>query len=549
MDNRLDKIALTNILQIGILVDTENIKGMYLVKTGNGPTLAFALLYPTELKVMNLPDLGSWCDQVLGTQLLQSATVNSNNGNKEPIAPVLVWPLELAGSDDSIVRFAVIAASSQQSYQIAERETQKPPETPLGELGYSPELPTSHRRQPPPQWTSTETRTAILRARSALAAITNSVCIDDNPSRQVTSPLKSLDESAIFGSPIPKVREGENASPEFLAGGSTLATPATAVLDMSGRWMGRCMTDSVTSPLAGLCFLGDINTPLRNTASARNLVPPSSSRRVERSPPVRHGGADQSFQTEPQSCMMIVTFDLTQHRSTVMKYWMPPHLSSFQAIAVKACSRSHLEGNRPESELVAPLPPVSSPTSPGSFYEATDDFYISLLVHPQATTELYLEELHVTEPSIIPTRLKEVYDMKGLLNCNPFGLNSIAFVPTSAMDQERGHCVSAFAALPMKSSNHALYGPCESKLQATKASSTSFFLGTASAAGREPANASAPCANQSGTLESVDRKLDAMLLAFRQFESNVNSRLSDMENVLVQNSMMIARLEKLVTER
>ena len=101
----------------------------------------------------------------------------------------------------------------------------------------------------PPDWTATETRIAVLRARrQVLTEIAETLHDQD------TVPRKSSMCNSQESFDVPSLHTSA-ARDERLD--ISLNSPETAIMDTSSKWMRTSISDSISTPLAGLNFSGD----------------------------------------------------------------------------------------------------------------------------------------------------------------------------------------------------------------------------------------------------------------------------------------------------
>jgi hypothetical protein len=303
---------------------------LYMKDEGRGLRASLGILFSRHLKFMTLPPLNSWNGQSLSTKDISSISLHTYHPTHLLGEAMHLIPLYGGKGEEYPTHFAVVCLprrSNMDSPPTVVMDTQSPA---LSSGTYdTSRIPLKmDRGGPPPQWTERETENAVLGANT-----------NKKPAQKIcsktsnTSPsCQSFDESVVLGS---------NASGSLLAIDNediSIATVATEVLDMSGRWARRSPLDisiatqenevsemsgnwlrgssahsiasstasSVSSPLVGLSFLSTEDSTGNATPSIRRtLLPPRSRRHSFETPRLRYLGSDETHHSDNQTHLVV----------------------------------------------------------------------------------------------------------------------------------------------------------------------------------------------------------------------------------------------------
>lgn len=415
--------------------------------------------------------------------------------------PSLVIPL--AGSKtstniDEPVKFAILCYPCEPLSVSREPQTQLLSPLPY-EVSPSSTL-NAERRRLPPQWTAEETKNAVLRARRDVMANVLLTLHGEDHLRKGLSPFQPFDESSLQ---TPRGADAISSNDSAVWDENfdiSIASPDTAVLDMSGKWLSRSMSDSIMSPLAGIGFTGNDDSSLMSFRSNDKNC---------RSP--RHPQNRPRMRDNPRRPAQLVIVSLSDIATTIDSansvtthvHDLPLEFPScFEAVSMKGTENAIILAGKPPSSSEVRV--LSIPMTRGK-----------LSANPASCDEM------------CPVQIKRQLGWK-----------------VNALDLEIGAAGQIrLRVLTTKNTDNG-HGTC------SPGSLTEYVVNT-------EATIVSETISQGGELSSsspqhndiVTEKLDRIMITLLRFESNVNERLSQMEKKMNEDSMRLARLEKNISRR
>lgn len=474
----------------------------------------FALLATSEVRFMSLPSLEEWNSQKISLEEESSQLKLSNyysSGKGLQIVPIY--------QDETMKNLFAIVCKPQDSKAVSPQSKRATNVQVVSPENDGKGVKTNDHL--PPQWTANETKKAVLRARREM----KKTFLDELGSPILKSPLST-------------------ASTEI-----SLSSPATAVLDMSGRWVTK--TDSFFSPLNGLSFIDDSNslnrtvTPISSTRSRGKtyMVPKVSSR---------------ARPTNSKNCVQLLIVKVEKKNysdkpiyTNPMLYTLPQQVTSSDSIIIKASAPRQPMSDSFESKLLFSPSPAnfSKHFTFETIEEATEDTTrLTLCVNKDSTDKMYIIGLDLTHSGIVEA-FHEVYDFslllcgkiiksldKGRISC--FDLKEISpgdgFLRLQALVEIEPphHLVLEKNFVDTLFDRHSGVDCC------TRRAFVSLDLPLKE---REKAPPQSPPAPRG--VEPIALTLNTILTTMQNFQSSVDQRLERMEKLLLDNSNRITRLE------
>jgi hypothetical protein len=461
-----------------------------------------ATLFDSELKVFRLPSLDKWTTESLKSEDISVVPLDKASLGESSMVCHLRGP-----ESSQHVLFLVVCR--QRDHQTI-RAIQTTPMLSLAAFEAYPDIDCQEKKTVPPQWTSTATRNAVLRARrDILVQLAETPHGDDNRKRSLMS-MPQLYRDVLL--PHESVLQDENSV-------LSIQSPETAMLDMGGKWLGTLSTlgtmstsDSVLSSLAGL-----------NVDGVDDVTLPSS----------RSG--DESFEHLWQTCNRErpCTDPVIEHTWTGVKLML---------VSV------------PAKDEMSPTDPVRT-----DIYQIPDDF-------PSTYDALWVKEL---ENEIVLTAIETGSSKASILGV-PFkhgrfdhsaSLSNAARsaevtladgATVKAMDfeiDEEGQAVLRAITTRTKNVFHVQEESsvvlCEHMVQFK---SLKVPLEKRNIDDLPPSQDSKEEKSDEGT-SHISEKLEMIMAALHKFESSLNERLDLLEKREIENAKRLSRLERSVKPR
>jgi hypothetical protein len=566
-----------------IAADAGRVKGLSISATGSGHNREFALavLSPFHFQSMKLPPFQLWNGQALPLQQMTTVLLSGCHPTHSLGEAMSVACID-DSSEPSLSRFAILcrshnvdialtpAKAAAPRFEFAISPIIKERASPMYSPGVlnrssSPSPIMMDRGGAPQGWTDKETNNAVLRARQALRSHNSNISpcktLPVEPALTPQRSLQTFDESIIMGTPAAGKKKIEvlfsDDSSEANEFDKTIATPATAILDMTNMseiWMENSPDPTIgASHLAGLNFIAD-ESPMELTPPSRRMLLPPRSRRINfQTPDLQRGQSDAST-TCPDNLSYLVLVNLepryqggSQSLSFACKTFvaaLPQHLSSFTAIDIKlktsASSITTDEQNR--SDL------LFSP-SPGVEGELAQSLILS--AQSPSTQRIHVLSFALTKIGLAQIGPEESHDLRESIKDQIIGASSRYMIKSMAMedlrlDENNLHIRVVFAVKPM-----SIEFEEKSKVFPFNLSTTEEF-GVAVATVMLPFPSADPRESQATVAveeNPSNDKLDTILQAFKQFETNVTDRLNSMEKAIQENNARVTSMEKLIQEQ
>ena len=372
----------------------------------------------------------------------------------------------------------------------------------------------------PPQWTVNETKRAVLRARREMKK---------NLTYSLGSPILQSPRSTV--------------STEI-----SLSSPATAVLDMSGRWVTK--TDSFFSPLNGLSFIDDSN-------SLNRTVTPTSATRSRSKTYMIPKVSSRARPTNSENCVQLLIVKVEKKNcsdkpvyGSPMLYALPLQVTSFDSIIIKASASSQTMSDSFESKLLFSPSPAnfSKHFTFETIEEAIEDTTrLTLCVNSESTDEMHIVGLDVSHSGIVEA-FHEVYDFSLLLSgkiIKSLDKGRIACFDLKEMSLSHGFLrIQALVEIEPpyhlaleKNFVDTLFDR-HSGVDSTRGAFVSLDLPLKE---REKSLPQSPTVQRG--VEPIAHTLNTILTTMQNFQSSVDQRLDRMEKLLLDNSNRIAQLE------
>jgi len=275
----------------------------------------------------------------------------------------------------------------------------------------------------------------------------------------------------------------------------SIPSPDTAILDMSGKWMSRNPSDSMLYPLAGLGFAGQDDSTVMSFRSQDTLF---ETPQLPQKAPVSN-----VVESKPSAHLFVVSLAGKAGKGTANTVQTEVHpipfsfSSSLQAICMKCTVSTLLLAAK--AALATELQVLVFPIDHGQLPADCSSFESIQPIHIQKAT-----------PGS---------QVKGL-DLEQHSDGRIQVRVLSTMDTKEGYGRLGQDCLSTHRVSIGTVTVCEKKES-------------------QEAPAMNP-KNETLVLEKLDRIMNALL----QFESNVNERLDRMEQKIAENSVRLARVEK-----
>lgn len=464
----------------------------------------FAALFESEMKVICLPSLDQWSKQPLKPDDIFTVPLHGPT-KTSPFALVSLsgtW----AANTKLPVSFAILSSLKPGSLDVAQE--QKSPQLSPWAIASSPRANVPHRVCPPPQWTSRETRNAVLRARRNIMANVINTLHGEGSSR-ASDPLDPSDDTVLV-TPKGKGTLSPKGSPSTVLDEDfdvSIPSPDTAVLDMSDASMQRIPSDSCLSALVGLNLSGNDDSSAKSSkAGERPYWTPNNT---------TSGVSANNHRLAPSIRLLIVSLPGKWNLETITSikthvHDLPQELQiSLDAVSMKPS----------QSELLLALKPSASfdvrvlqiPLARGLPSISADEWDTRICPVPIRRSHFdgKVKALDFDSGVDGSIQLRVVTARNADIALEPVGLDALV-----------GHIVNIEMATITGLST------VESATDATDSS------------------------DQSTAVDSVvTEKLDLIMKTLLRFEANVNQRLNRMEKRMKENADRLARLEDDVSSR
>jgi hypothetical protein len=446
------------------------------------------------MKIITLPSLHKWSKQVLRPKDILTVPFNAHSMG----TPSLVVPVtgSNTSTNDLPVKFAVLC----HPYEPLEpsRDQQIPLLSPLayepspGSAGIS-------VRRPPPQWTATATKNAVLRARRDIMSNVLHTLHGEHGLRKSLSPSQQFDVSCLQTPTGKGTRSMNDSSVLDENFDITIPSPDTAILDMSGKWMSRSISDSVMSPLAGLGLAGDDESSLMSFRSNdKSLQTP----RHPHTRPRTGEGRKRPSQLVIISISENTKADDSTNAVTTHVHDLPLEFP-FEAVSMKEAKNALLLAAK--SPLSSEVRVLSIPMTQGQLAADQDSLVEMRVQIKRAQIDWKVNALDLETFAEGQVRLRVLTSKNASIGHRPFGPDALS-----------EHIVNIEAITVSKTISN----------------------------GQELSSSPTP---QNDHL--VAEKLDMIMSSLQRFESNVNERLALMEQRVIENSKRLSRLENNVSTR
>lgn len=439
------------------------------------------------MKIVRLPSLDRWTKQVLKPEDISTVQFSEQGlGTPSMVVPMIG---ENHFTHLLPIKFAVFCGAKEPSDDDVSTAPQTssfstmPSDASLSSGA-------SKGRGPPPQWTAAETRNAVLRARRDIMSNVLATLHGENAVQKSLHSQPNFSEMALQ---TPKGKTLLSSDESTISDENlfdiTIPSPDTAILDMSGKWMSRNLSESSSSGsvLAGLGYADqdDDSTVMTFRSKERLFHAPSPE------------------ETESQSSAYIAIISLSEksrdgssNTVTTKVHRIPTSFPvSFESICMKSTTTKLLLAAQASSSLDAHV--LSIPMERG-----------------EPTVEVAnLEPLQIAQAH----RNQHESHVKGLdLETTPDGgilIRVIGTRPTS-------------------------HGPVGSDRL------SSFFVNIETSSACQTVNKEADTSIVGSVNDTlVVEKLENIMRALLRFESNVDDRLNLIEKRMEENSIRLSRLE------
>jgi hypothetical protein len=540
-----------------VFPDAGRVKGLSLGGWNSAiGNYTLVVLSSTQLQFVQLPRFRAWNGKSLPIPKVTTVLLASCHPTHQLGEGVLVVSVDSLEPTEKNFRFAVLCQprSTEITVTPAMKERKSPGAlTPVIFDNSRVVSPTAGATLPP-KWTDKETRNAVARARKEIA---NAVRVSSQP----------FDESIMFTSPpVGKKKKIEVIFCTDLEqeAETSIATPASDVLDMSGRWLSHSPGRSVGSPLAGLEFLTG-ESPLQATPLGKRLhLPPTGRKNLFQTP---HRGKMQSVQIvhpDQSAHLIIVTIEQRyqipdQTPSFVAKTFLsplPPRLSSFDAMDIKSmaspdarsqsssefCLSPSISNEQSRSGFMFSPSPAKHLTPSGADEKSISSSSLVMIVSSSSSPSVHVLGFALTDDDLAPTEMDASYDLQSPVvshlndSTSKYVVKSMALLDACS-DKQLLQFRVLFA------SNEVPSRP-PINLSLTEDCNIAFatLLCPLPATNNYPVVAAVP----QELRDPVADKLDAIMSALCQFETNVSQRLDRMEHVIQENTSRITNMERLL---